>query len=248
MFTTGNHLFLYMAIGLFAVSFLLYLLKTRAAGFIVLISGFVMYSLYLAGRGWLAGVFIPNPVVEGPYLLPWCLAVISIFAVARGDEQSGLMLVPLLAFSAGALFYVRGIIPPTPNKLTPWATAFFVTEVFAHALFYAGAFRGAVFLAQKERADAFQGYLVWGFVFYSVAQVTGAIWCYLGWGNTFQWGPRHMSSACIWLIYAAYLHLRFIPGWNGGRRAWYSIAASAALLALSWSSYLHEMTFPRIGG
>ncbi|HQL83891.1 MAG TPA: cytochrome c biogenesis protein CcsA, partial [Spirochaetota bacterium] len=89
---------------------------------------------------------------------------------------------------------------------------------------------------------------VWGFVLYSVAQVTGAIWCYLGWGNTFQWGPRHMSSASLWLVYAAFLHLRFIPGWSGRRRAWFAVAASAAVLGLTWSSYLHEMTFPRIGG
>ena len=248
MFTTGNHLFMYAAIGLFAASFLLYILKSRAAGFFLLAAGFVVYSLYLAGRGWIAGVFLPNPVVEGPYLLPWALACIAIIAAAMRDERRGLILLPLLIFSAGAIFYARGIIPPTPNKLTPWATAFFITEVFAHALFYTGAMRAALFLAAEDSIDTFHNYLVWGFVLYSVAQVTGAIWCYLGWGNTFQWGPRHMSSASIWLIYAAFLHLRFIPGWSGRRRAWFAVAASAAVLGLTWSSYLHEMTFPRIGG
>jgi hypothetical protein len=247
MFTTGNHLFMYGAIGLFAASFLLYMLGKRAAGFLLLAAGFIIYSLYLAGRGWIAGVFLPNPVVEGPYLLPWCLALMAIFQAAVHDERRGLILLPLLLFAAGALFYARGIIPPTPNKLTPWATAFFITEVFAHALFYTGAMRAALFLATGEGADAFHTCLVWGFVFYSIAQVTGAIWCYLGWGHTFQWGPRHMGSACVWLIYAAYLHLRFIPGWHGIRRAWYALAASAVVLALTWSSYLHEMTFPRIG-
>jgi ABC-type transport system involved in cytochrome c biogenesis permease subunit len=57
-----------------------------------------------------------------------------------------------------------------------------------------------------------------------------------------------MSSAAIWLIYAAYIHLRYVPGWSARRRAWYAIAAAALVLAVANSSYLREMTFPRIGG
>ena len=132
------------------------------------------------------------------------------------------MLVPLLLFSAAALFYARGIIPPTPEQADAMGDGLLRHRgIRPRAVLCRGALRAALFLARSDSADAFHGYLVWGFVFYSVAQVTGAVWCYLGWGNTFQWGPRHMSSASIWLIYAAYLHLRFIPGWSGRRRAWY---------------------------
>lgn len=248
MFTTGSHVYLYAATGLFAASLIFYLISKRAAGLTLLSTGFIIYSLYLAGRGWIAGVFIPGPIVEGPYLLPWCLALIALVAAAARNERRGLVLVPLLLFSAAALLYARGIIPPTPNKLTPWATAFFIFEVFAHALFYTGAMRAALFLAPGGDSVSFHGFLVWGFVFYSIAQVAGAVWCYLGWGHTFQWGPRHMGSACIWLVYAAYLHLRFTPGWSARRRAWFALAASAAVVGLTWNSYIGEMTFPRIGG
>lgn len=248
MFTTGNHLFLYIAAVIFAASFVLYLIKARSAGLVLFLGGFILYSLYLAGRAWLAGIFFPNPMVEGPYLLPWCIGVIALLMAARRDDRWGLVLVPLLLFSAFALYYARGIIPPTPNKLTPWIIAFFIPEVFAHSCFYCGALFAVLLLAGREQTETFHRFMVGGFILYSIAQVTGAYWCYLGWGNTFQWGARHMSSAAIWLICAAYLHLKYVPGWSGRRRAWFAIAAAVAVLAVSCSSYLREMNFPRIGG
>ena len=248
MFTTNNHIYLYVAGGIFALSSILFLLKKKTASLLVLAAGLLLYTLYLAGRGWIAGVFLPNPLVEGPYLLPWCLGVIAIFTAVRRDEQWGLILIPLILFYSFTIWYARGIIPPTPNKLTLWAIAFFVVELFAHACFYCGALYSAALLAGREKSEAFHNFMVWGFVLYSVAQVTGAVWCFLGWGNTFQWGPRHMSSAAIWLMYAAYLHLRYTNGWNGRRRAWYAIIVALIVLAATTSSYLNEKTFPRIGG
>lgn len=248
MFTTGNHAVLYIAVALFAVSLALYLAKARVAGVTFLLAGFMLYSLCLAGRAWVAGTFLPNPMMEGPYLLPWCTGVIALLMAARRDGRWGMVLVPLLLFSAFTLVYAKGIIPPTPNKMTLWLVAFFVPEVFAHSCLYCGALFAALLLAGRERTETFHRFMAWGFVLYSVAQVTGAVWCYLGWGNTFQWGPRHMSSAAVWLILAAYLHLKYIPGWNARRRAWFAIAAAIVVLAVTQSNYLHEMGYPRIGG
>ncbi len=248
MFTTNNHIYLYIAAGVFALSSLLYCFKKKTASLAVLAAGFLLYTLYLAGRGWIAGTFLPNPLVEGPFMLPWCLAVISIIMALKKNENWGLILIPLLLSVCFAAWYAKGIIPPTPNKLTLWAISFFTFELFAHACFYCGALYAAALLAGRDSTDTFNDFMVWGFVLYSVAQVTGAVWCFLGWGNTFQWGSRHMGSTALWLIFAAYLHLRFIPGWNGRRRAWYAIAAALIVLAVSNSSYLHENSFPRIGG
>ena len=143
MFTTNNHIYLYIAGGIFALSSILFLLKKKTAGLLVLAAGLILYTLYLAGRGWIAGIFLPNPLVEGPYLLPWCLGVIAVFTAVRRDERWGLILIPILIFSAFAIWYAKGIIPPTPNKLTLWTIAFFVTELFAHACFYCGALYAA---------------------------------------------------------------------------------------------------------
>ncbi|MBP7737574.1 MAG: hypothetical protein KA369_16455 [Spirochaetes bacterium] len=248
MFTTNNHVYLYAAGGIFAAAALLYLLRKRTASLIVLCAGFLLYTLYLFGRGWIAGTFLPNPLVEGPFLLPWYLAVILIIMGLKKSERWGLVLIPLLLSVCFAAWYAKGIIPPTPNKLTLWAIAFFTVEIFGHACFYCAALFAAALLAGKENTDTFHDLAVWGFLLYSIAQVIGAVWCFLGWGNTFQWGPRHMSSTAIWLIYASYIHLRYISGWNVKRRAWFVILASLIVLAVTSSSYLNENSFPRIGG
>ncbi len=248
MFTTNNHIYLYLAGGIFALSSLLYLFKKKTISFIVLLAGLILYTLYLAGRGWIAGTFLPNPLVEGPFMLPWCLAVISAILALKKSERWGLVFIPLLLSLCFAAWYAKGIIPPTPNKLTLWVIVFFTFELFAHACFYCGAVFAGALLAGKDGMDTFHGFMIWGFLLYSVAQVSGAVWCFLGWGNTFQWGPRHMNSAALWLIYAAYLHLRFISGWNMKRRAWYAIIAALIVIAVTGSSYLHESAFPRIGG
>ncbi len=248
MFTTGNHLYLYITLGIFALSLILALIKAGRSSFFVFLAGFVLYTLYLAGRGWIAGVFLPNPIVEGPFLLPWCLGVMALIMAARRDGSWRFLLPLIILFTAFAAWYAKGIIPPTPNKLTLWAIAYFLTAFFSHAAFYSGAIFAALLLAGRDRSETFHSFMVWGFVVYSVAQVVGAIWCYLGWGNTFQWGPGHMGSAAIWLIYAAYIHLRYVPGWNARRRAWFAIAAAVVVLAVTTRSSLHEMIFPRIGG
>ncbi len=247
MFTTGNHLYLYAALGLYALTLITYFMKFRGA-FWILIAGLIINSLYLLGRGWLGGVFIPNPIFEGPFLLSWCVAFIAvIMKITRKNDDWGILIIPLLLFSLFAVYHAKGMIPPTPKKMTVWALAFFFTETMAHACFYCGAVIAIIFLS-KNNHPSFHSLIIWGFMAFSVSQVVGAIWCYMGWGNTFRWGPRHMTSAAIWLIYAAYLHLRFLPAWDMRRRAWYAVTAAFIVFVSVFKHYLHEMVFPRIGG
>ncbi len=249
MFTTGNHLYLYVSIILYLPALILCLIKKNRTGYFFLFAGFAVNSLYLLGRGWLGGIFIMNPVIEGPYFLPWCLALIALFIGFTGKKDlCGIVLIPLIIFSFFSILYARGMLSPAPQKTTIWATLFFISEVFAHALFYCGA-SFAVFSIFKNKDDnLFHTFIICGFIAYSIAQVTGATWCYLGWGNTFRWGSRHLSSATIWVLYAAYLHLKFIQGWNLRKRAVFAIAAAALVVFISYGGYLHEMNFPRIGG
>jgi hypothetical protein len=249
VFTTGNHAYLYLAGALYAAAFALSLAGRRREAPFPLVAGLVLHGLYLAGRGWLTGSFYANPVFEGPFFLPWCVAACASLACARDREVP---LAPLLGLTAAlmvlAAIYAKGAIPPTPKKTHLLAAAFFVTENLGHALFYAGAalsLRGLVRRSGNDRAASF---LVWGFVIYSVSQVAGAAWCYVGWGNTFRFSPRHFSSAAIWLAFAASLHLRFTPGWTPKRRAVFAICAAMATFVATYGGYLREMTFSRVGG
>ncbi len=249
MFTTGAHEYLYAATGCYLFAFLFYLIQKKRIFIAVLFTGFLIQSLYLTGRGWLGGVFIPNAIFEGPFFLPLCIAmIILVQSIKKPDTPLGANLVLLIIFTLFSVFYAKGIIPPTPRKTTIWAIFFFVSESLAHALFYIGAvFAGSLFFHKDNSTDYYHSLVILGFVTYTVAQVTGAIWCFLGWGNTFSWGSRHLSSAAIWTLYAGYLHLKFILRWTKWS-AGLAIGGAVFVFIISYGNYLHEMRFLRIGG
>lgn len=245
MFTTGNNIYLYATVVLYAAVLVLFLFKQRAA-FYILLPAFILHLLFVAGRAWLGGMFLPNPITEGPYFMPLCVGFIALLMGYKKDPAYGYILILAVLFSSFSIAYAKGILPPTPNKITLWVPAFFFTENIAHACFYCGAVYALISLFKKD--VLFHDFLIWGFVFYSIAQVVGAVWCYNGWGNTFRWSERHMMSAAIWLFYAAYIHLRFMINWDQKRKAYFDLAGAVIVLASSFSYYIKELMFPRIGG
>ncbi len=249
MFTTGNHAFLSASAGCFIFCFILFLRKKEMAAKLLFLFSFILLSLYLVGRGFLAGDFIINPVFEGAYFLPWCLALVAAATwFTEQKEYWGWLMIPLAVFTGFAYFYPNGIIPPTPQKMTVLTLLFFITELGAHALFYAGAVFAFIALRKNFNPSFYHSYLVWGFVVFSVSQIVGAMWSYMGWGNTFSWNPRHMSTAFLWLMYAAYIHLKYIPEWNSRKKGWFAVVASIIVVIISYSHYIHELKYTRIGG
>jgi len=249
MFTTATIQYLYVALLLYAVAAGLSFFKVPRLGLALLLLGFSVHSAHLLGRGWLAETFVPNPIFEGPFLIPWCMALIAVISKRwRGDDDWGILILFTVAVSSLAVVYPQGMVPTSPKTLTPWALAFFLSEAQALALFYSGAVIAGFDLVRRQTGcTRFHQYLIWGFVIYSLAQVVGAYWCYLGWGNTFRWSPRHLNSAGIWVLYAAYLHLKFIHGWRGPHQAWFALVAGLMTLAVTLPGYIHEMSLNRIG-
>jgi hypothetical protein len=248
MFTTGVHGWLYAAVGCYGIAWGFYACRRQWLGRAVLAIGFLFQSLYLIGRGWLGDVFLPNPIVEGPFLLPWCLALITLVrSMVKPDARQGRAMALVVIFSIFSMFYAKGMIPPTPKKLSVWAILFFLSESMAHALFYIGAWSALLCLIGKETGNRYFSWLAWGFVVYTIAQVTGAIWCFVGWGNTFSWGGRHLGSAAIWTFFAASLHLPLIARWRS-KSAAFAVVGGLLVFYVSYSGYLHEMQFLRVGG
>lgn len=244
------HWLFYGATALYLLAAALVFLKKPRLSLAGLLAGFTVHTAYMVSRGWIGGTFVPNGITDSVYLLPWGIAavLITLYMVQKRDDiLYGLVLLSL--FTLFAVYYPDGMIPPTPRKLTLWAQAFFFSEILAHALFYCAGFFGLLSIMKKERWEFnITTMLVWGFVFYSIAQVTGAVWCYKGWSALFKWSPRHMQSATIWLLYANFVHLKYIPGWTARKKAFYAVAAAVVVLVFTMGSYLHEMSFPRIGG
>jgi len=241
------------AVVLYAAAYFFLIIKRTKTAIITMSTGFILYTVFIISRGWLAGFFIPNGIIEGVYFMPWAMAfiVLALSALSKNTEfknDSLTALLPVFCFMIFAAFYHKGLIPPTPNKLTIWAYIFFITEASGHACFYLGGWYAALAVLRKKRIVDFHNLLLWGFILFSVSQVSGAVWAFLGWGSPFRWGTRHLQSAVVWCYYAAYLHIRFLKGWSDLRKTVYAVAGSIIVGFCSFGSYLHEMNFPRIGG
>jgi len=244
------HYVLFFSLALYACAACAYLFRARRAAMAILVVGFAAQTVYQAWRAFMTGAFIVNNIFDPVQFLPWCIAfliVLNIFNPERREEWLSALII-LALFSAYTAVYPKGIIPPTPKKVNTWAAVFFLTEVMAHSFFFTGAWF-AWRQRKKPQAECFYHTLIiWGFLIYSVTQVTGAVWSYVGWGTTFRWGSRHLFSAVMWCYFALYIHLRYMQNWAVERRARFAAFGGIVTLVLSFASYVHEMFFPRIGG
>ena len=69
-----------------------------------------------------------------------------------------------------------------------------------------------------------------GFLLLSVGLVSGAVWANEAWGSWWSWDPKETWALICWLVYAAYLHIRLIRGWQGRRPA---LVAAVGLVVIA---------------
>lgn len=234
----------------YTAAFSFMIIRKTMPAFFSIFAGFVFFTIFIISRGWQALIFIPNGLFEGVFFMPWVMGLMLVTAMPAREKRENTItgVIPLLCSAFFAAVYPKGIIPPTPNKLTAWANIFFVTESIGHACFYFGAWFAFLSMVKKEEIPGYHKFIVWGFVLFSISQVSGAVWAFLGWGTPFRWGARHLQSAVIWCYYAAYLHIRFLKTWSERRRMIYAAAGFVLVILCTFGSYLREMTFPRVGG
>jgi len=241
---------LYLGAICYAGSLALYFLKKTDWADILLCVAFLLHTVSQISRGWIIGIFTPIAIVEVNFFLPWCLAFLTLcLRFFTKEKQLGCSaIIPVLFFLLIALQCPKGVFPPSPQGQTIFSPLFFLFEVPAQAFFVLGAWFAFQYLRREAEAEFFDSLIIWGFIFYSIAQVAGAIWCYLGWASLFNWSERHLQSAAIWCFYAAYIHLRFLYVRDMKRKAWFSIAGFALVLLVILLGHLSEMNMPRLGG
>jgi cytochrome c-type biogenesis protein CcsB len=69
-----------------------------------------------------------------------------------------------------------------------------------------------------------------GFPLLTVGIYLGAVWANTAWGRPWGFDPKETWSLITWLVYAAYLHVRFLAGWKGRRAAIIAIIGFACVL------------------
>jgi len=64
----------------------------------------------------------------------------------------------------------------------------------------------------------------------SAGILTGAVWAHYAWGAYWSWDPKETWSLITWIIYAIFLHARFVKGWKGTKIAVLSIVGFLSVL------------------
>jgi hypothetical protein len=241
---------LYLATGAYLWSLVSFMLRRERMTEICFFGGFLFHTISQISRGWFIGILTPNAIFEGVFFLPWCLAFLTVCLrfIKNKTHLIYSAVIPILLFLLVALLYPKGIVPPSPQVQTVFSPLFFVFEVMGHACFILGAWFAFWFLRDRGKANLYESFLIWGFIFYSIAQVVGAIWCYQGWSTLFNWSERHLQSAALWCYYAAYLHMRFLSSMDLKKRAWFSLAGALMVILFSYGSHLREISMPLLGG
>lgn len=240
--------------GLIAVLYTAALLSRLAGGIrscrIFLVLGALLNAVFLICHAFSTGVFISNALVDPVFFLPFAIVLAILYLAAkikepfRGIDPAILL---LLAATIFAVFYPKGIIPPAANKTGICPFLFFVFENAAYGLFGLSAMLALLFSKEERLQKILRRTIVTGFIFFSIAQVTGALWSFQGWGHPFMWGSRHLSSAAVWLFYGALIHMRFLSSFVIPER-WLVVAGGALAVYVYYAHLISEMGIRRIGG
>jgi cytochrome c-type biogenesis protein CcsB len=69
-----------------------------------------------------------------------------------------------------------------------------------------------------------------GFPFLTAGLMMGAFWAQEAWALYWGWDSKETSALISWLIYLAYLHLRFVAGWKDERGLWVILGGAVSIL------------------
>ncbi|MDW8003122.1 MAG: cytochrome c biogenesis protein CcsA, partial [Deltaproteobacteria bacterium] len=66
--------------------------------------------------------------------------------------------------------------------------------------------------------------------FLTVGILSGSVWAHYAWGSYWSWDPKETWSLITWIIYALFLHGRFVRGWAEKTLAILSIVGFLSVL------------------
>ena len=80
-------------------------------------------------------------------------------------------------------------------------------------------------LTKSEKLDSLSYRTITvGFLLLTLGLISGAVWANEAWGSWWSWDPKETWALICWLVYAIYLHVRLVRGWQGKRSAYVAIS------------------------
>jgi len=234
--TTASSVLFNVAAGTYAGSLLFYLLKRYRCSCWLLGLGFVLHSASLLARCWYWGIFSLDGVFNGALFLPWSLALVGLICLMRGCVQNAASMSWLATLAMVVTLVLPVDIPPPGPFTATWSSPmFFCLEVLAIACFLSSGWFAWRQLRRPGDDQLFNQLAIWGFILYSLAQVIGAVWSYLGWASLFHWGERHLQSAAIWCLYCGYLHTQFDRSFDIRKKARWALSSALVVLVVAYA-------------
>jgi ABC-type transport system involved in cytochrome c biogenesis permease subunit len=242
-----------IAIGFYLLGLGFYIFKRSKSSVAFLFVGFFLHTLFQLSRGLSLGVWLINPVFDSSYFMPWTMAAVAVGMrlFSQGEKNKAIinsLIIPVCLFSLLGLIFPKGITPPGPKHETIFVSLYYSIDIIAQACFILGGWIAVFHLREKDPDKIFNSFMIVGFILYSISQVIGAYWAYLGWALPMHWSTRHLQSASIWCYYAAVLHLRYFPTWDSRHEAWFSLGGATLLLFFIYSTQISVLISAMAGG
>jgi len=181
---------------------------------------------------------------ESLVLFAWTVA--AVYLVLRIRTKISWLAAAAAALSALALAHAStfesAIRPLVPALQSNWLSFHVMTCFLGYGGFAISALVAAGFLVADrkgsrvlpETKETLETVLTqtisFGFLFLTLGILTGAVWANSAWGTYWSWDPKETWSLITWLVYAVFLHCRFMRGWRGRRAAWISIIGFLSVL------------------
>ena len=208
-------------------------------------AGAVCQTLYMGLRWAEAGRPPFSNMFESLVLFAWATVVFYLvlrFRTLRIPALDAAAAVAPLLTLAYASTYEADIRPLMPALRSNWLTVHVFTCFLGYGGFFISCLASIGYLIaarpgrelNAETASALERItakaIAFGFLFLSLGIITGAVWANSAWGTYWSWDPKETWSLITWFIYAAFLHCRFMRGWQGRRAAWISIIGFVSVL------------------
>ncbi|MBU1194667.1 MAG: c-type cytochrome biogenesis protein CcsB [Proteobacteria bacterium] len=188
---------------------------------------------------------------ESLVFFSWTMAVLYIFVELKYKERLiGVFVSPLIFLAIAYASFDPNmntkILPLLPALKSNWLIAHVVTCFLGYAGFAVSfGFSIMYFIKPKDNSatsvfaklpslelidELIYQMIVFGFLFLTIGIITGSVWANSAWGKYWSWDPKETWSLITWFVYAIFLHLRMMRGWQGNKLAWVSIIGFMAVL------------------
>jgi ABC-type transport system involved in cytochrome c biogenesis permease subunit len=239
-------LLIYLTMGVYCICFLMGLAKLKKTANSVYLCGFAVAVISFIYR-WAEVNHVPLQNLFEVFLslgmiLPsvtfFCKRVLNIQSITI-DALLGI----IVLFPAGFVFSDQPQhLPPALQSwlFAPHVAVYMIAYIFmAKAAFYAGGVfkskesTGGIILQNDKAA---YDLVCAGFGFLTIGLILGSVWGQAAWGDYWGWDPKEMWSLASWLVYAGYLHYRYMYGQKYPRinSIWVLTGMAVIIITLLW--------------